>query len=79
MSRGYAGVVNIANDVFVYGCVMEKHDKFLLKVLDRWSEVRLTIDGDKCEFRMSKLTFFGHELTSNGLNPYEEKIAAIYI
>lgn len=58
---------------------MEKHEKFLFAVLDRWSEVRLTIDGDKCEFRMSKLTFFGHELTSNGLNPHEEKIAAIYI
>ena len=79
MSRGYAGVVNIANDVIVYGRVMEKHEKFLFAVLDRWSEMRLTIDGDRCEFRMSKLTFFSHELTSNGLNPYKEKIAAIYI
>lgn len=26
---------------------------------------------------MSKLTFFGHELTSDGINPCEEKIAAI--
>ena len=26
---------------------------------------------------MSKLTFFGHELTSDGINPSEEKIAAI--
>ena len=40
MSRGYAGVVNIANDVIVYGCVMEKHEKFLFAVLDGWSEVR---------------------------------------
>ena len=26
---------------------------------------------------MSKLTFFGHELTSDGINPSEEKVAAI--
>ena len=37
----------------------------------------LTVNGDKCQFRLTKLTFFGHELTSNGINPSEEKVAAI--
>ena len=35
------------------------------------------MNGDKCQFTMTKLTFFGHELTSNGVNPSEEKVAAI--
>ena len=43
----------------------------------RLSEVGLTVNRDKCEFRLSRLTFFGHELTSDGINPSEEKIAAI--
>jgi len=45
--------------------------------LDRLSEVGLTVNGETCEFWFSKLTFFGHELTSNGVNPSEEKVAAI--
>ena len=56
---------------------MEEHDKRLFAVLDRLSEVGLTVNGDKCEFRLSKLTFFGHELTSDGIKPSEEKIASI--
>lgn len=46
-------------------------------VLDRLIEVGLTLNGNKCEFRLSKLTFFGYELTSDCINPSEEKIAAI--
>ena len=37
----------------------------------------MTVNGEKREFRLSKLTFFGHELTSDGVNPSEEKVAAI--
>ena len=39
--------------------------------------VGLTLNGNNCEFRLSKLTFFGRELTSDGINPSEEKVAAI--
>lgn len=35
------------------------------------------MNGDKCEFRLTKLKFFGHELSSDGVSPSEEKIAAI--
>lgn len=56
---------------------MEELDKRLFAMLDRLSEVGLTVNGDKCQFRLSKLTFFGHELTSDDINPCEEKIAAI--
>ena len=46
-------------------------------MLDRLCEVGLTVSGKKCEFRLSKLTFFDHELTSEGVNPSEKKVAAI--
>ena len=35
------------------------------------------MNGDKCEFRLTKLKFFGHELSRDGVSPSEEKIAAI--
>ena len=75
--RGCEGVANIADDLVIHGNGVEEHDKRLFGVLDRPREVGLTLNGNKCEFRLSKLTFFGHELTSNGINPSEEKIAAI--
>ena len=46
-------------------------------MLDRSSEVGLTVNGEKCKFRLSKLTFFGHEPTSNSVDPSEKKAAAI--
>ena len=32
---------------------------------------------NKCQFRLSKLTFFGHDLSRQGVAPSEEKVAAI--
>ena len=75
--RGCPGVANIADDLIIHGKGIEEHDRCLFTVLDRLSEVGLTVNGEKCEFRLSKLTFFGHELTSDGVNPSEEKVAAI--
>ena len=77
MLRGCGGVANIADDLINHGSGVEEHDRRLFAVLDRLREVGLTPNGNKCEFRLSKLTFFGHELTSDGVNPSEEKIAAI--
>ncbi len=37
----------------------------------------MTLNPRKCEFRLSKLTFFGYELSHRGVRPSEEKIAAI--
>ena len=35
------------------------------------------MNGDKCELRLRKLTFFGHELSSDGVSQREENIIAI--
>lgn len=37
----------------------------------------MTVNGAKCQFRIHKLTFFGHDLSREGVSPSEEKIAAI--
>ena len=75
--RGCEGVANIADDLVVHGKGVEEHDRHLFAVLDRLSEAGLIVNGDKCEFSLTKLKFFGHELSSDGVSPSEEKIAAI--
>lgn len=71
------GVANIADDLIIYGCGIQEHDERLFKVLDILRSHGLTVNGKKCQFRMTKLTFFGHDLSSNGVSPSEEKVAAI--
>ena len=46
-------------------------------VLQQLRDSGLTLNGDKCQFRLPKLTFFGHELSKKGVAPSEEKIAAV--
>ena len=58
-------MANIADDLIIHGNGVEEHDKRLFAVLDRLRQVGLTLNSNKCEFRLSKLTFSGHELTSD--------------
>ncbi|CAH1255636.1 RTL1 [Branchiostoma lanceolatum] len=75
--RGCEGVKNIADDVIVHGRGDEEHDKRLHHALDKIQQAGLTVNPGKCLFRVPKLTFFGHVVTPDGVNPSEEKIAAI--
>ena len=75
--RGCEGVVNIADDLIIHGEGVEQHDERLFAVLDRLKGAGLTLNEDKCEFRLPRLTFFGHEVTQKGVEPSDEKVAAI--
>ena len=75
--RGCPGVANIVDDIIVSGRGVQDHDRNLLIVMRRLEEHGLTLNEDKCEFRMPELTFFGHKLSRDGVSPSEEKISAI--
>ena len=77
VTRGCNGVANIADDLIVHGADLEEHDRNLHAVLQRLRESELTLNGEKCRFRLHRLTFFGHDLSSEGVVPSEEKIAAV--
>ena len=71
------GVANIADDLIVHGADLEEHDRNLHGVLQRLRESGLTLNGEKCMFRLHRLTFFGQDLSSEGVVPSEEKIGAV--
>ena len=75
--HGCEGVANLADNLIVHGCGIKEHDRNLHAVLTRLKEKGLTLNGDKCQFRLPKLTFFGHDLSRQGVAPSEEKVAAI--
>ena len=74
---GCSGVANIAGGLVIYGTDLEEHDSNLRKVLTRLEEQGLTVNGEKCHFRLPRLTFLGHELSARGIAPSEEKIVAV--
>ena len=68
--HGCEGVANLADD-------LKEHDRNLHAVLTRLKEKGLTLNGDKRQFRLPKLTFFGDDLSRQGVAPSKEKVAAI--
>lgn len=75
--QGCEGVHNISDDIIVHGRSLEEHDRRLNKVFERLREKGLTLNPDKCQFRISRIVFMGHVLSEKGIAPMEDKVKAI--
>jgi hypothetical protein len=81
--EGLDGVVCVADDIVVYGCgdnpdeATKDHDQKLIDVLKRCREIGIKLSKEKAEIRKEKITFLGHEVTSEGLRVDEGKVKAI--
>ena len=62
----------LQNGLIVYRVDQKEHDSKLHAVLKR--EKGLTLNTEKCQFRLRKLTFSGHDLSGRGIRPSEEKL-----
>ena len=71
------GVIAIADDIVVFGKTEAEHDKHLDDVMKRTQQVGLCLNPDKCVVKSDRIKFFGNYLSSNGLEPDPDKIAAI--
>ena len=72
-----SGVQNIADDLIVHGKNNEEHDRNLHGVLQRLKEKNLTLNPQKCQFRMDKVVFMGLLVSKYGIGPTEEKVRAV--
>ena len=75
--HGLSGVINISDDILVYGNCKTSHDENLKAVLTRLEEKGLTLNYNKCEFNTDKISFYGHIFSKDGLSPDPAKINAI--
>ena len=75
--HGLSGVMNISDDILVYGNCKTSHDENLKAVLTRLEEKGLTLNYNKCEFNNDKISFYGHIFSKDGLSPDPAKISAI--
>ena len=71
------GVQNIADDLIVHGKNNAEHDRNLHRVLQRLEEKNLTLNPQKCQFRMDKVVFVGLLVSKYSIGPTEEKVRAV--
>lgn len=75
--QNITGVINISDDILVYGKTQSEHDTVLQKVLQRLQNNNLTINTNKCIFNTAKVKFFGYVFSNEGVHPDPSKVNSI--
>jgi len=74
---GLDGVCHIRDDFIVHGKNDQDHNKHLESLLRRFQDEGLTLNPEKCKFRVSEVEFFGFIYSKDGVRPSPSKIAAL--
>ena len=67
--HGLDGVFNIADDILVIGETYEEFKDNVIRFLDQCVEKDLHLNADKFKLDCDTVTFFGHQLTKDGMKP----------
>ena len=71
------GVEVVVDDILIHGSTIEQHNDRLKKVLQRAREIDLKFNSKKCKIAVPEVTYVGHKLSREGLQPTDERIKAI--
>ena len=71
------GVVNISDDIFVFGATEAEHDANLARLMQRSVEHNIVFNIAKCEVKKPNITFFGNQYSADGIQPDPKKIQGI--
>ena len=66
------------DDILIWGTKDDEHDRNLIKCMDRAEKIGMTLNFSKCIFKERQLTYLGHKLSRDGIQPDDAKIKAIY-
>lgn len=77
LSRCGKNTVNFIDDILVFGETESEHDEALESVLSTLKEYGVLLNKDKCVFKVQKLEFLGHTISSEGIQPSSDKIEAL--
>ena len=72
-----SGVTGITDDMIVYRRDDQEHDGNLLNFLEVCRNNNLTLNAEKMQFRLPKVSFFGHTWSDKGLSADPKKIEAV--
>ena len=75
--EGLEGVKCNIDDVLVHAPIIELCDHRLQKVIEHLREAGVTLNNDKCTFRVPKIKFLGNVVSANGIEVDPDKVAAV--
>ena len=70
-------MLNVSDDILVYGKSPEEHDNNLKQVLSQLREKGLTLKKKKCAFSQDNLKYLGYIFSKEGLSPDPDKVSAL--
>ena len=68
------GVLNLLDDILLYGSSPKKHDKQLKAVLERLELHAVVLNIAKCLFGVRSIEFDGHLITDMGVRPSSSNV-----
>ena len=75
---GYLPGVEIdIDDILVWAESEEEHNNRLQAALQRWRDIGLTLNKDKCRFNVPEVSYLGHTISADGVAPVKEKVRVI--
>ena len=75
--EGIDGVANSQDDIIIWADTKEAHDACIKQILAHIRESDLKLNRAKCIFGVTELTFLGHILSAEGIEPDPKKVEAI--
>ena len=74
---GMEGVTGIADDMAIAGRDEMEHDRNFLAFMEKCMSNNLTLNAEKIQFKQSKVSFYGHCWSKEGISPDPKKIEAL--
>ena len=65
------------DDIIVFSKTFEEHLEHLSAVFDRFREANIRLKPSKCTFGQSKVTYLGHIISRDGIQPDPEKVRLV--
>ncbi|GBG89984.1 hypothetical protein CBR_g50074 [Chara braunii] len=70
-------VIVYLNDILIFSKTVEEHVAHLDKVLSLLRQHKFKINGEKCEFGLTRVLYLRHVISAEGLKPDDAKMASI--
>ena len=77
MLQGLKDVVNITDDILVFGSTQKENDSNVITFLERSLEVDLKLSLSKIRLNCSEVPFFVQHISAEGTKPDPKKVKAI--
>ena len=74
---GIPGVCIFMDDILIFGSSVKEHDIALRRVEGALQAAHVTLNPDKSQLRQPSIRFLGHVISSAGVRPDPERVAAL--